>query len=549
MKLRGIADAAFTTERLIERRILSVGRWGASALLTAGLLALAQPPYDFAPLVGIALVPWLVAVATARHWPAALVGSLVVGTAVAWASAPWGPRAIESLGATTGQATLGFFVGTLWVRGVPFAVVGGLAYATRPQGPWTRIALTALGFLAVDWVHSTSSAGVPWALLGHSQAGALGVAQLAAIGGVPLLSGLLAAINQVVAIAWETRASRESLRALAALAAAWLVMALAGLPLARVLRSTVDPTDGVTLLLVQPHVPRGERWAENLQAKHLAKIALQTQRGLSEPGPKPDAVLWPENLLTAPIDREPELAERLQATVDRLGVPVILGAVQSAGGAEPDLYRSSVLWLEPDRGTVTAIDKTQAFPLLEASVSSPGARLLARAFGAAGRGKKVEEAAQAGPLRGSFTVTAVLCYEALFPGIVADRRAPESVALVNLADDGWIGGAAATRQLAAFASFRAIEQRLPLVRVAHGGLSVAFDPFGEPILELRENAWAHARIEVRPSPPPGLTERAALVALPLATGMGVWWLLSGCARGGAGAVGLGRPPIEGREPP
>jgi apolipoprotein N-acyltransferase len=413
-----------------------------------------------------------------------------------------------------------------------------------------RVLAAAAAFSALDAFHSTSRAGLPWALLGHSQASALGVAQLAAAGGVPLLSGLLAATNQALAIAWETRGSRAPLRRLAALAAAWLVMAVVGLPLARALRPVVasSTTPAVTLVLVQPDLPRGERWAGELQASHLAKLVRESEAALAEPGPRPDALLWPENLLTAPLDRSPELEAQLEASVDRLGVPVVLGAVRSASASDPGLYRSSVLWLAPGRRIVAAIDKTRAFPLLEAAPSWRGAALAARAFGGAARGKKVEEADAAGPLRGGFTLSVVLCYEALFPGIAAERRDPASVALVNLADDGWIGGVAATRQLAAFARFRAIEQRLPLVRVAHGGLSLAADPFGQTLLELPENAWAQARVELRGGSLPGVAERAALLALPLASGAGVWWLLGPWSRRGArregsrGAAAPGGPP-------
>jgi apolipoprotein N-acyltransferase len=419
------------------------------------------------------------------------------------------------------------------VKGIPFAILGAFVHANRHRRESARIAVTGVGLFATEWIHSSWSAGLPWALLGYSQLTALGVAQLAVVGGVPLLSGLLAAINQAAAIAWETRGRRQSVRWLSALIAAWGVSALLGLPLAQWLHGMVPETASPLrreLLLVQPDVARGERWAENLQASHLAKIAAETERALLEPGPPPNAVLWPENLLTAPLDQSPELAEGLQTLVDRLGVPVILGAVRSANGVDPENYRSSVLWLDPGRGIVAAMDKTRAFPLLEGSFSSRGAALLAEAFGGAGRWKKVEEAARAGPLERGFTLTVVLCYEALFPGIATDRRVPETVALVNLADDGWIGGAIATRQLAAFASFRAIEQRLPLLRVAHGGLSLAVDPFGQTLLTLPEDTWAHGRVEVRGGAPPSAAERAGLLALPLVPGLGVWWALGRWSR-------------------
>lgn len=524
-----------TTQWIRRPGLRSTQQWGAVAAATAIGLVAAEPPSTLWLLAGFALVPWLVTVVRCR-FIAVLVGSAFVGTAWGCASAPWAQSALRSLDAGPVTAITGWVVGAFWVKGISFALVGGVVNTGRRSPHWTRIVLAGLAFFAVDAAHSTFAWGVPWALLGHSQWAALGVAQLAAVGGVPLLSGLLAAINQAVAIAWEERGTRSSLRGLAALVAAWASLALLGLPVARALRSMLAPAAGppISLLVVQPAIPRGERWAENLQTSHLSKVVKATERALGEPEPPPSVVLWPENLLTSPIDQTPELAAALQESIDRLGVPVILGAVRSAG--RPELYRSSILWLAPHRGLVAELDKTRAFPLVEASQRSRGASLLAAAFGGAGDGKKVDEAARAGPLQGDFTLAAVLCYEALFPGIVAERRDSKTVAVVNLADDGWLGEDSATRQLAAFASFRAIEQRLPFVRVAHEGLSLAVDAFGEPLLELPRNVWAQSRVSVQASPPPRLAERIALLALPLATGAGVWWAIGGWSRRESGVA-------------
>jgi apolipoprotein N-acyltransferase len=143
----------------------------------------------------------------------------------------------------------------------------------------------------------------------------------------------------------------------------------------------------------------------------------------------------------------------------------------------------------------------------------------------------VEEATAPGSsITSKFSITPALCYEVLFPQIVAHRRSPESLAILNLADDSWVSGEMATRQLSRFAAFRAIEQRLTLIRVAHGGLSSVVDEFGVTQLELPLDQWAHARVIVRASLPPTRLERAALIALPLSTGCGVWWMLGAWAR-------------------
>jgi apolipoprotein N-acyltransferase len=191
--------------RADRRRIRLLAGWGASAGAGAALLALALPPWNLWPLAGLALVPWLLSVARLRRISEALAGSLAVGIAWGVASAPFAPQALRSLGAGAFAAHAGFLLGALWAKGLPFALAGGFAYAVRRQPAGVRVLAAAAAFSALDAFHSTSRAGLPWALLGHSQASALGVAQLAAAGGVPVLSGFLAAINQALAIACEAR--------------------------------------------------------------------------------------------------------------------------------------------------------------------------------------------------------------------------------------------------------------------------------------------------------------------------------------------------------
>jgi apolipoprotein N-acyltransferase len=252
---------------------------------------------------------------------------------------------------------------------------------------------------------------------------------------------------------------------------------------------------------------------------------------LAELATRPDAILWPENLLTTRLDRTPALAESLRDAVERVVVPVLLGAVRSAVVHDESLYRSSVLWVEPGRGIVAALDKERGVPLLEAPARNGVPALAAHLLGVAGDGSRVEEIPwQRAPLQARPSLAPVLCYEALFPGIAAARRTPETAAIASIADDGWVESDVATRQLLAFARFRAIEQRLPLVRVAHGGLSAVVDPFGEIVLELPQDTWAHALVSVRPQPAAGLVECSALPRLPLASGAGVWWALGRRAR-------------------
>ena len=77
------------------------------------------------------------------------------------------------------------------------------------------------------------------------------------------------------------------------------------------------------------------------------------------------------------------------------------------------------------------------------------------------------------------TVKPLLCYEALFP---ADSRVDDARVIVNLASDAWFGDGIEGEQHAAAVSLRAVENGVPMLRVAMSGVSFMVDARGEDIV-------------------------------------------------------------------
>jgi apolipoprotein N-acyltransferase len=125
----------------------------------------------------------------------------------------------------------------------------------------------------------------------------------------------------------------------------------------------------------------------------------------------------------------------------------------------------------------------------------------------------VEEGRAERPLRGRPELAVLLCNEALFPRLAGLRRSAETAAIAVLGTDAWFPSAQASQQQIAFASFRAIEQRLWLVRAAEGGGSAVIDPFGRVVQELPFGRAGFLRAEIAPQSPPALGERATLAGL------------------------------------
>lgn len=510
--MRGPRSPSLPSDQERRRSVPTVGPRVAqrAALGALGALALAAPAErpELWPLGAIAAAPWFAALRGLGFGPALALGAAVGALYAALLSA-WLPATLRGLGASDAGAYAFWCVACAVCGATRFALWSAVATGLATRTPGERALGIAAAVYALEAALLRGFAGPPLGLLGSGQIGALGVAQLALVGGVPAISALLVAQGSALADLQARRAGAG--RVVAETVAAWLALATAGLPLAEALRPSRPNAKPVEVLLLQPSLPRGERWFPRQQARQLRRVRHFVERALVA-NPGIDALLLPENLLTSPLDRTPALRDALRSAVDATDVPW-LGGFAMAAGDDPSRYRSALLWIAPGRGIVARADKRRGVPWIESP--PPRATRLASILGAAARGPRLVTTERASPLGGPFPLTALLCYEALFPKLAAARRVPGSLALAVLAEESWLAGSA-SRRLANAARFRAIETRQALLRVSHGGLSLAGDAFGRVLAELPRGREAQRRVRLAPSPRAHVRERAGIAGLAFA---------------------------------
>ena len=97
----------------------------------------------------------------------------------------------------------------------------------------------------------------------------------------------------------------------------------------------------------------------------------------------------------------------------------------------------------------------------------------------------------------------IICYEAIFPGAVVDDKARPAW-ILNVTNDAWYGRSSGPYQHFAIARTRAIEEGLPLVRVANNGISGVIDPAGRVVARTGLDSVGHADVALPPPAAPTL---------------------------------------------
>lgn len=467
-----------------------------AASVVCGLaLGVAFPDPGWAGLAWIAPGGMLLAAAGQGGWGSFRVG-YAAGLAFNLVALRWILNIPFPVGAVAGwialAAYLALFQG-VWVcaccRLLPAPPVGGseaVRWAATMDallaGSWVRrtgwTLTVAAVWVGLEMIQSRLFSGFPWTALGVTQFRLVPLTQLAAWTGVAGLSFLLVWTAASLSLALVRLAREPSARW------GWMsevrvpLLVVAALGCAGMLRLEPDPAGGpaLRLALVQPSIPQkliwdrekdGERFDHILR---LSELAVQGQ---------PDVLVWPESAL-------PDLTEANYRAITNLVIRhrvwMVLGADDAESrrgtkGEETDYFNAAFL-LTP-QGRVAASYRKQHLVIFGEYV--PLVRWLPLIRYVTPIDAGFTEGA--GPVvfsldRPAVRMSPLICFEDVFAPQVRRHAADTVDILLNVTNNGWFGRGSAQIQHAANATFRAIENGLPLVRCTNDGLTCWIDRYG-----------------------------------------------------------------------
>ncbi len=360
-------------------------------------------------------------------------------------------------------------------------------------GP-ARVLVLAGFWLAVEWVRSWVLTGFPWNLVGNVWSFSPEMLQIAALGGVwilSLLTVLAAAAPAVLGEVSDPIHARARGRgrfvavALGILIAVWLGGAwrLAGAP--AVGEAVVE---GVRLRLVQASIEQSLKWEPSLRLGNMRRqVGLSVGPGFE----KVTHVIWPETAVPFLLDQDEGLRRYLGRAVPPGGA-LVTGAPR---GNSAQVW-NSILALDTQGRMTARYDKHHLVPFGE---YVPFRTILPIERLAPGNidftpGPGLDIMA----LPGAPPASPLVCYEIIFPGQVVPAG-PRPGWLLNLTNDAWFGTSIGPHQHFSSARLRAVEEGLPLVRAANTGVSAVVDGYGRVIARLGLNEVGVLDVDL-PSP-------------------------------------------------
>jgi apolipoprotein N-acyltransferase len=438
-----------------------------AAASTGVLLALSRPPADLGLLALVALVPLL--------W--------------SWRGAS--PRFAALLAFVAGCTYYGLLVSWAWYFGAiavfPFVAVlsaywalAGATIARFARGGRRNPLLTAaVWVLAEALVARWPFGGFSWGEVGYALHDVAPARSLAALGGLPLVSLVVVAVNgsllDLLVVAHRRRRPRA--RAMVRFSAATLaaVVVIAALASAFALRPT--PAGKLRVAILQGNDLNRDLTPAELDARYLSRSHFDLAQRLSG---HYDLVIFPESSLDGDPRVDPWLESNLVSTATRLHSAVLANALADA----PDgrALNQDVLY-DPEGRLVATYAKRHLVPFGEFVPFRHELRFISEL-------KKIPRDFAPGSQPGLATVSGhriatVICFESAFGYQIRPLVKAGAQVIVVSTNNRSYERSANSAQHVAIGQMRAAETGRPVVQAAISGISALIDAHGRVVTRTR----------------------------------------------------------------
>lgn len=384
------------------------------------------------------------------------------------------------------HVTLPGMIGIVLYLGLYTALFG--FFIRKPLTESSMLSLIAIPSLwvALEYGRAHFLSGFGWNLLAYSQAPNLMMIQTADIVGAYGVSFLIVLINTALFFAIKDirRKKYTTLYPIVAIIALFLC---AGYGTVRM--NNIFIGERLKVAVVQGNIPQDKKWDPEFRRWILDTYDRLT---LSAAREDPDLIIWPESSVPGFLLDEHDLFNGVANLAKKAGSPLVVGAPRLAIDGR-DVYYNSTFFVGKDGTARDYYDKIHLVPFGEfipaKGIFSFVEKFTKSTIGDFSPGREyavykffIERRTNGGEgsrkLTKKVQFSTLICFEDIFPDIAREFVKHGANFLVNMTNDAWFGDTSAPYQHAESSIFRAVENRVNVVRAANTGLSCFIDQKG-----------------------------------------------------------------------
>ncbi|HLO26748.1 MAG TPA: apolipoprotein N-acyltransferase [Geobacteraceae bacterium] len=329
-------------------------------------------------------------------------------------------------------------------------------------------------WVGLEYVRAIALTGFPWASLGYTQYRTLPLIQIADLTGVYGLSFLIAFANVVIyrIIRGMARKGAGAYPTGSALLLVLFLAATLGYGFYRL--KTPERGEFLKVALAQGNIPQDVKWDPAFQEATIAtyeRLSRQACKGGC------DLLVWPESAVPFYLQSDFKYAARIKLLAAELKTCMVVGSPAFEVDRQQTRYLNSAYLLAPDGEVLGRSDKMHLVPFGEYVPLSRFLPFVSKLVTGIG---DFSPGAALNPLNTGKkgTIGVLVCFEGIFPELSRAYVRGGSRLLVNITNDAWFGWSSAPYQHLSMAVFRAVENRVSLVRAANTGITAIIDSRG-----------------------------------------------------------------------
>lgn len=451
------------------------------AVISGIFLALSFPKYGAGVVAWIALVPLLVSLNTVTPKSALLAGfttgfvfnvGIIYWIASVVVNYGYLPLPVGLLVMFLLAAYLSLYV-ALFAGGVVYLKDKGISPVVAAPLLWTGL----------EYVKSQLLTGFPWENLGYSQYLYIPFIQISDITGIYGITFVIVFINAIISdlatvLVCGAGEGKKKRLIMEFLCGGLLLLAILTYGSIRIyqVEKELEKASSLNVSLIQGNIDQNIKWNPQYQNE-----TLEIYKFLSIPASslRSGIIVWPETAAPFYFQEMDFRAKEVVKVARTSGNWLLFGSPGYMREQAEVSFSNSAFLLSPEGKIAGRYDKVHLVPYGEYVPLRgffPFISKLTAGIGDFRAGKEYR------PLvLDNHKVGVLICYEGIFPEGSRTYRKQGSDLLVNITNDAWFGRSSAPYQHLSMTVFRAVENRLYLLRAANTGITAIIDPTGKII--------------------------------------------------------------------